>query len=580
MFADCCIKSHYVGICIFVTIFCTFAAIADSIQNIGTTKQLFIDDFIIENTSNVIRTLNQAIKSDPVIFPEHSWEGIGSNFPSTYLYGTVLREGDTFRMWYQTLADNGKYLTCYAESVNGVDWVKPLGLGIYKYNGSFQNNIVGEMAAVSVVMGGPGDDTQKKYYSYSYRDLKGFFTAVSEDGIRWNDIAVHKNFASTGGGDVCSMVWDSLKRQFVVFYKHHRDDGMQFHRDFYFATTYDLINFSAGTIMTGLADSNDSLGHLRADCYGIGVYPYEDVYIGFDWVFHIDRWPNGQGGPIDVQLVFSRNLSKPWQCPFRKPIIPLGAPGTFDGGMITTATYPIRVGDEVWLYYGGWNGEHDAPNRSGKIGIAKWRLDGFVSLNSGDSEAVVTTRRIMFSGSGLFLNADASAMNSYLLAELVDTTGMALKGFSKNDCVPIKSDGVRLPVVWHNSSKVSDLSNMPCKIKFYMKNARIYSFQFAENDTGSKGNNPIATYPEVSIFPNPFFNSISVSYKNLKENKSEIIIFSVCGKKVWSTTVFGERGTLRWDGRDLNKRFCASGMYYVRLINDRQYRICRICLLR
>ena len=45
--------------------------------NIGSTKQLFFDDYLIESLVNAKQGLNPAVKVDnnPVIQPERPWEG-------------------------------------------------------------------------------------------------------------------------------------------------------------------------------------------------------------------------------------------------------------------------------------------------------------------------------------------------------------------------------------------------------------------------------------------------------------------------------------------------------------------------
>jgi hypothetical protein len=65
------------------------------------------------------------------------------------LYGTVLKQGDTFRMWYLGMhepeivkgqAPGWWRPMCYAESKDGVTWTKP-ELGLVEFNGSTKNNI-------------------------------------------------------------------------------------------------------------------------------------------------------------------------------------------------------------------------------------------------------------------------------------------------------------------------------------------------------------------------------------------------------------------------------------------------------
>ena len=64
---------------------------------IGTRKQLFIDDYVIDETRGVTRNLNQPDKyaGNPFMIPLYPWEG------RLQLYGTVWRDEDgSWRMWY------------------------------------------------------------------------------------------------------------------------------------------------------------------------------------------------------------------------------------------------------------------------------------------------------------------------------------------------------------------------------------------------------------------------------------------------------------------------------------------------
>ena len=67
---------------------------------LGTQKQLFIDDLVVDETAGVTRNLNQPAKyvGNPIMIPLYPWEG------RLQVYGTVWRESNgCFRMWYQGL---------------------------------------------------------------------------------------------------------------------------------------------------------------------------------------------------------------------------------------------------------------------------------------------------------------------------------------------------------------------------------------------------------------------------------------------------------------------------------------------
>lgn len=105
--------------------------------------QLFIDDYLVESKTNLVRTYHEFAKDprNPVMVADRPWEGT-----IVYIYGTVLpkEDGTGYRMWYQGLSDiegrNTGYVL-YAESPDGIQWQKP-NLGIRDMVGSTQNNIL------------------------------------------------------------------------------------------------------------------------------------------------------------------------------------------------------------------------------------------------------------------------------------------------------------------------------------------------------------------------------------------------------------------------------------------------------
>ena len=89
--------------------------------NVGTQKQLFIDDLIIDNTDNVELNLNQPRKyvGNPIMIPIYPWEN------RLTLLGTVWRNEDgLFEMWYQGYAGMG--VPGIATQATGLDRVKKM----------------------------------------------------------------------------------------------------------------------------------------------------------------------------------------------------------------------------------------------------------------------------------------------------------------------------------------------------------------------------------------------------------------------------------------------------------------------
>ena len=111
-------------------------------RDIGSSKQFFIDDAIIEDMQGLKRILNQAkpYAGNPVIQSDQPWEK--HIFPEQY--GSVLYDEaeSVFKMWYQVQdwSYAGRMLA-YATSKDGLRWEKPI-LGVVEYRGSKENNFV------------------------------------------------------------------------------------------------------------------------------------------------------------------------------------------------------------------------------------------------------------------------------------------------------------------------------------------------------------------------------------------------------------------------------------------------------
>jgi hypothetical protein len=108
---------------------------------------LFVDDDDVSQRPGTVRSLHPPARyGAPVLVGDQPWEEDVLN-QSQLLYNTVVQEEDgTFKVWYNSYpALDGKEslvgLVCYAESADGLTWVKP-SLGLVSWNGSTDNNIV------------------------------------------------------------------------------------------------------------------------------------------------------------------------------------------------------------------------------------------------------------------------------------------------------------------------------------------------------------------------------------------------------------------------------------------------------
>src|ERR1043166_7260872 len=70
---------------------------ADSAIILDARKQLFLDNYLIASLTRVKRTVESARKfqGNPLLWPAEKWEE-----PRALLYGSIIRDGGKFRMWY------------------------------------------------------------------------------------------------------------------------------------------------------------------------------------------------------------------------------------------------------------------------------------------------------------------------------------------------------------------------------------------------------------------------------------------------------------------------------------------------
>ena len=539
--------------------------------SVGTRKQLFVDDQVVEAMRGLTRVLNEVEKhpDNPVMVPEHSWE---TKYHYTWDGGTVLydEQDHLFKAWHGVAQTR----ICYATSEDGTEWHKPM-LGLVEYKGSKDNNIVAWGSQPTVMLQPSRSDASERFlmgcldpfgsHSTETEDSGGYAVLFSDDGIRWRPHP--SNPVGRGGTDNGIMVYDHLSGQYVWVAKIDADLGERtcptcghgYHpprRALAVAFSEDLKRWTElkqimaedetdrqivrerapvvymhpyglewyanfldrpdivenWTRAARQAESTDVLqritfppapGYPRMDYYFMAIVPYEGMYLALLNTLLITspgpwygaRWTTdspsenhgGNDGVMEVQLASSRDLVNRERLGERKPFIPLGRPGEWDAGMVTAFLHPIVRGDEIWLYYGGssfshmgqilWDRRRDFPGQQG-LGLAKLRLDGFVSLDAQDGEGGLVTRPMVFEGRSLALNADAST--GIVKVELLDASGQPVSPFTEDECDVNSFNSVDQKVTWDGNGDLSEWSGRPVRLRFHMRRARLYAFTFKQ----------------------------------------------------------------------------------------------------
>ena len=473
---------------------------------IGSRKQLFVDEMLVERKHNVALTMNAPYPTGELLLTaDREWEVGGE----VYLLSSILKEADgRVRLWYDLLTSTGdgpfdhERCVCYAESQDGIHFVKP-HLGLHEKRGSRDNNVVlpGVIGGASVWIDPQAPEEQRYKTQAKVYPSGKFHMFSSPDGIHWS---LWAEIDPKGAKDTQTIVyWDEPLQRYLFFGRHKlRSDetptaeiNARF-RSVRRAEMTDLKDIEN----TGLAMWPDELDRglyptesddPPVDFYGATVFRYSeapDITIMLAQAFW--HWiPTGKGaarapGTRDVRLAFSRDTKTFVRCGQRQAFMRPGPDGRFDSRQIWALPNPIVMGDEIWFYYAGINydraGRTDAANGEhiGGIGRAVMRLDGFVSLDAPYEGGKFTTPALIFDGSRLELNVDTAAGGS-VRVELLAEDGSPLEGYSGADSIWHVGNSVRLPVSWP-AGDLRQLAGQPVRIRFIMRDAKLYAFQFCE----------------------------------------------------------------------------------------------------
>jgi len=498
------------------------------------------DALLVESMQNVTMTMNEArVTGGRLIEIDKPWEESDTGHNRVPAGNGIIRDGDTWRLYYQA---NCKYpgytqdpyciILCYAESQDGIHWSKP-DLGLCKWKGSRDNNILfpnddfpyefSHLGVKSVFIDPRAPKPDEKYKmtmkltpvsgeaagSTGLQPLphrKGKYGFVSPDGIHWT--MATGRLGKSGDGDF-SPLWDERVGKYVAYSRVKKPNDprqIKYYRDKY--GDYEL-NWRARVIKTARSVSDDfvnwskprvvidtdeidevNLAPRGISFHGgeVSLYPEApDIYIGLPQVF--SHWKaelqhNGELSPrpgtVDVQLITSRDGIQWNRAPGRKPLLRMGPEGTFWSKQIRT--FPgrtFRVGDELWIFFVGYDvPQHELASGNGGLGRAVLRLDGFISANSAYTGGELVTKPIVFSGSKLQLNCETSA-GGFVQVEIQDQEGKPIEGFTAEDeRDQINGNYIRVLSTWKGNPDVISLAGKPVRLRFVMRDAKLYSFQF------------------------------------------------------------------------------------------------------
>lgn len=475
--------------------------VVDGVVQVASDKQLLIDDFVIDNTQNLMRRMHPFEKHprNPVFQSQVPWEeGWADPFMSTITYDPQER---TFRMWYRCGPRHS--LAGFAVSEDGLHWQRP-NIALEPYEGHPHHNLLGFEGRVAtwkvpgrnVIFHADARRPEDRYLSFFYRPHdKKYVVSHSADGVRWSEPVIARDAA----GDVVSVIRNSATKKYLMFPKYKRiNEG--FARRSFASYSIDTLTSPVRSNLPFLAghreDADVARGAARAfgsllphtlnlkqfhtEIYSVTPIAYEGLVVGL-----YDLWPvmGAAEGPLDMPMKVSRDLQTWHDVGYPHRALEIGQFGEWDSGMVYGASNMLVIDDQIRLYYLGANMGHytkvlpmTRPYHTLGVGLATLRLDGFASMTADDKPGVLTTRPMKFQGVRLEVNVNTS--RGSLRVELLDAAGKPKPGFSRADCLAISKDNLRHTIQWQDKPDLSSLQGQTVRLRFYLEHGDLYAFQF------------------------------------------------------------------------------------------------------
>lgn len=500
------------------------------------------EDFVEKHNIAWRVELAREDEANPILEKKFPWESA-----CVFSHGTVLRDpiDGLWKIWYiavpeHDLSPSAERRLCYAESEDGVNWVRP-ELEICPYQDYAKTNILMSIesggpcqhASVIIHPDAPADSRYEMFimrlpgWECDYQIVEGFplppgktshqdayfcvglYRYLSADGKHWRPW--HQTKVDTSDSGWVSQLADG---SYVMY-----------HKTVIPAFPGGVIPYDVGsgscrimvrrTSATGeewsppeLTLTPDWQDPQDTQFMELTPLPERNGYVGLVTVYHL------LNQTVDVQWAGSRD-GKAWWRPDRRACLPLRPLGDVGGGMIWPMHPLIEHEGRIYLYYSGCEGLHNDymstlpveqmkgagfknwPHYYEPLGLGNdsysplrgclWFHSSFcrASWEAGRLWAAVTASGGNLTGDMLTREIEAGGKElSVNVVTVQDGTleaelvadGKVVPGFSRADCVSVQGNQRQAILRW----KGGDRCPVPrVQVRFYLRRARFYGFDWA-----------------------------------------------------------------------------------------------------
>lgn len=478
------------------------ACAADAPLNIGGRRELFADHFLLDKLSGASLQLHAPRDEGAAFKFDKPWEGLFSGYTTI-----VTLEDGSLRAYYRGKAvankdGSNEEMTCIAESTDGRTWTKP-ELGIHEVQGSRANNVVLIHAETAThnfspfLDKRPGVPADEKFKAIGgTMEGGGLLAWKSPDGLRWQKMAdkpvITKEMVPYKYMFDSQNVafWSEAEGRYVAYYRVFEGGIRRIVR----SESGDFLKWSPPVLLGYRNPETEApIEHL----YTNQTHPYfraPHLYVAIAARFMPGRQvlSEAQAKAINVNPGYFKDTSDAIFMTTR-PAEGAAQAGHYDrtflegfirGGIgaqnwVSRTNYPalnvVPTGPEEMSVY--VNQDYAQP--TAHLRRYSLRIDGFASLHGGYAGGHAITKPLVFAGRELSLNFSTSAAGGVKVG-FEDPEGKPVPGFSIEDCVMQIGNELDRKVTWKPGGNVGSLAGKPMRLRFSVKDADVYSFQFTE----------------------------------------------------------------------------------------------------
>ncbi len=473
-------------------------AVAGEVVDIGSRRELFVDQFLIDSLRGVELRLHEPRDEGTVLRFDEPWEGIHCG------YSTVIRDGDHFRIYYRGMpADvvdgTAGEVTCVAESSDGLRWTKPR-LGLFEVRGTKENNVVLAGDPPFSHNFSPFVDTRpdcpsdQRYKALAGISKSGLVAFASGDGLRWRKLRETAVIPEKAPFKFAWMFdsqnvafWSEAEKKYVCYFRVW--EGV---RRIGRTESSDFVNWSDPGLMSQMTDGQPSpteeLYTNQTDPYFRAPHLY--VAVAARFVPGRQAISDEDAKALKVAKGFEKDVSDAvlmttrggsvYDRTFLSSFI---RPGIGARNWVSRNNYPAlgivqTSPTEMSLYV-----NQDYAQPTAHLKRYSLRLDGFASVQAPYAGGELLTKPLKFAGDRLELNFSTSAAGS-IRVEIQDAAGQPISGFAAGDCVEIVGNDIERIIRWKSGADVSRLAGKTIRLRFVMKDADLYALRFPVTPVG------------------------------------------------------------------------------------------------